>query len=204
MLRPQRLPTSPAAAAQSREPALEERAHRREAGPGRPAAVRGGGDGRGPEGGGRAGRPRSAPRPPGSHATPPGAAPGPPAAGAEDGDDDDVQNPGPRRPRAHHLPLTAERDRTGRRGARRVPSVSATLSSPHPVAVVVVAAAVELGPPRFRWAITLFHTRPTHSGNGSERPLSAQALREGQGARPSPSSSRGLATPHCAGARPRQ
>ncbi|KAL6093884.1 hypothetical protein STEG23_005736 [Scotinomys teguina] len=56
-------------------------------------------------------------------------------------------------------------------GARRVPSVSATLSSPHPVAVAVVvfvaaAADVELGPPLFRWAITLFHTRPTHSGNG--------------------------------------
>lgn len=34
---------------------------------------------------------------------------------------------------------------------------------------------------RFRWAITLFHTRPTHSGNGSERPLSAQAPRRRAG-----------------------
>lgn len=40
---------------------------------------------RGQEGGGRAGRPRSAPRSPGSHATQPRAAPGPLAAGAEDG-----------------------------------------------------------------------------------------------------------------------
>lgn len=51
---------------------------------------------------------------------------------------------------------------------------------PHPVfgvaAVVVVAAAVGRAPgPQFRWALTLYHTRPTHSGNGKEWPTSAQA-----------------------------
>ena len=45
---------------------------------------------------------------------------------------------------------------------------------PHPV-VVAAAAAVELWAPRRCWAITLFHTRSAHSGNGKERPLSAQA-----------------------------
>lgn len=131
--------TSPAAAAQSQEPALEQRAHRREAGLGRPAAVRGGGDGRGPEGGGRAGRPRSAPRPAGSHVTQPRAAPGPPTAGAEDGDDDDVQNPGPRRPRAHHLPRRGTGPGGGARGASRQslprcppPTPSPLSSSPPP------------------------------------------------------------------------
>lgn len=44
---------------------------------------------------------------------------------------------------------------------------------PHPV--VVAAAAVELSAPRRRWAITLFRTRSAHSGNGKERPPSAQA-----------------------------
>lgn len=177
----------------------EDRAHRGEAGPGQPAAAHGGG-----EGGGRAGRPGGAPRLPGPHSIPPRAAP----------------RPRPPELRMCRIPSLADPERitypspqrgTGPGGgARRVPSVSATLSSSHPLAVVVVlvvaaaAAAVELGPPRFRWAITLFHTRPTHSGNGSERRLSAQAPRRGQRARPSPSSCQGPAMPHCAGATPRQ
>lgn len=158
--------------------------------------------GRGREGGGRAGRPGGAPRPPGPHSIPPRAAPRPRPRPPElwmcripgHADPERITYPSPQRG-------------TGPGGgARRVPSVSATLSSPHPLAVVVVvvAAAVELGAPRFRWAITLFHTRPTHSGNGSERQLSAQAPRKGQRARSSPSSSQGPAMPHCAGARPRQ
>lgn len=98
---------------------------------------------------------------------------------------------------------------TGREAGRGASRQSLPRCPPHnPVAVVVVAAAaaaaVELGPPRFRWAITLFHTRPTHSGNSSERQLSAQAPRKGQGAKPSPFSCQGPAMPHCAGARPRQ
>lgn len=183
--------------------------HGREAVPG--ASGRGpwgrGGE-RGGEGGGRAGRPGSAPRPPGSHCMHPAAGRAPtPAAGTEGGRGC-AEPPGRADP--ERITYPSPRRGTGPGGgARRVPSVSATLSStPHPVAVVVVfaaaAAAVELRPPRFRWAITLFHTRPTHSGNGSERRLSAQAPRRGQPARSSPSSCRGPAMPHCAGAGPRQ
>nr|CAI9713851.1 unnamed protein product [Rangifer tarandus platyrhynchus] len=72
--------------------------------------------------------------------------------------------------RAHHLPLTAERDRTGGgRGAPRPVSLSQASSS------TLSSSPVELWAPRRCWAITLFHTRSAHSGNGKERPLSAQA-----------------------------
>lgn len=52
-------------------------------------------------------------------------------------------------------------------GARRVPGVSTRRPPRTRVVVVAVAvAAVELPASGLRWAITLFHTRPTHSGNG--------------------------------------
>lgn len=41
--------------------------------------------------------------------------------------------------------------------------------------VAVAVAVTALPASQLRWAITLFHTRPTHSGNGGERPPSAQA-----------------------------
>lgn len=119
-----------AAACTKRERTEEDRAHREEAGPVQPAAARGGRgrDGTGEEGGGRAGRPGGAPRPPGSHPIPRAAGRAPaPAAGAVD-----VQNPGPCGPRAHHLPLTAERDWTGRRGAARPVSLCHAVLPPNP------------------------------------------------------------------------
>lgn len=70
-----------------------------------------------------------------------------------------------RRWRASLTPHRGERRRSGKAGAARPGSLLRTPSSPHPV-VVVAGAAMEVPASRLRRAITLFHTRPTHSGNG--------------------------------------
>lgn len=109
--RPQRPQAAQAAAAQS---GSEQKRNRRTEGkPARGSRPQPVGEGRRLEGGGRAGvRVASL----GLQArTPRRRGPRPaPAAGAED-----VQNPGPCRPRAHHLPLTEGPDREAGRGASR-------------------------------------------------------------------------------------
>lgn len=132
-----------AAACTKRERTEEDRAHREEAGPVQPAAARGGGEGTGPERRAAAARgvrvaslglqartpsrgPRAAPRP------------RPPELWM-------CRIPGRADPERITYP-SPQRGTGPGGGARRVPSVSATLSSPPtPLAVVVVAAAVELG-----------------------------------------------------------
>lgn len=84
---------------------------------------------------------------------------------------------------AHHLPLTAERGTgRGRRGASRPVSLShAVLPQPRRRRRRCRRRSCRSGRspgPELRWAITLFHTRPAHSGNGKERPPSAQAPEE--------------------------
>lgn len=105
--------------------------HGREAGPGRRAAVRGGGEG---GRGGRRPRGASGQRPSASrlalHA--PRRGPRPDPGRRDRGRARLCRTPGPRRPRAHHLPLTAERDRTGRRGAARPVSLCHAVLHPPP------------------------------------------------------------------------
>jgi len=79
-------------------------------------------------------------------------------------------------------PLTAERGTgRGRRGASRPVSLSHAVLPPpsRPRRRCRRRCSYGRAPgPELRWAITLFHTRPAHSGNGKKRPPSAQAPEE--------------------------